>query len=139
MSIDEWLEYINERKADAGVTMVVPTEDFLALVNDFKQVSESNLKRKCQIASLMAKAFPDKWDFCVCKAKRCIHSEDCTDSCPNSKRCSHSIQAYKKGLEAPPCDLYERYEGAIIKHSDGRWTKLAPKLKEIFNESQRNV
>lgn len=52
---EDWIEYIKRYKLRNGsklpVAIAVPTKDFLALVNDFKQVCDSNNKRRAKAAS----------------------------------------------------------------------------------------
>lgn len=49
---EDWIEYIKCYKQRNGsrlpVAIAVPTEDFLALVNNFKQVCASNNQRRAQ-------------------------------------------------------------------------------------------
>lgn len=129
-SIEEWKKFVALSKKNSptgNIEISVPTEDFEALLNDFEQVSESNLKRKCKIESLTRQLHPSKWDFCVCKAKKCIHSENCKDACPHSRECTHSAGAYRTGASEVIRDFYEKYDGRVIKHADGRWERVDPK------------
>ena len=129
-SIEEWKKFVALSKKNSptgNIEISVPTEDFEALLNDFEQVSESNLKRKCKIESLTRQLHPNKWDFCVCKAKKCIHSENCKDACPHSQECTHSAGAYRTGASEVIRDFYEKYDGRVIKHADGRWERVDPK------------
>lgn len=52
---EDWIEYIKRYKQRNGsrlpVAITVPTKDFLALVNDFKQVCDSNSRRRAKIVS----------------------------------------------------------------------------------------
>lgn len=55
-TVEDWIEYIKCYKRRNGsklpVAIAVPTKDFQALVNDFKQVCDSNNKRRAKVASI---------------------------------------------------------------------------------------
>ena len=61
---EDWIEYIKSYKRRNGsklpVAIAVPTKDFLSLVNDFKQVCDSNNKRRAKAASTNKIAEKDK-------------------------------------------------------------------------------
>lgn len=51
---EDWREYLKEYKKRNGklaAAIAVPTEDFLALLNNFKQVSESNNRRRIELTA----------------------------------------------------------------------------------------
>lgn len=64
---EDWRDYLEEYKKRNGklaVAIVVPTKDFLALLNNFKQVSESNNRRRIEFTArtgaleMLRSAFP---------------------------------------------------------------------------------
>lgn len=122
---EDWIEYIKRYKQRNGsklpVAIAVPTKDFLALVNDFKQVCDSNNSRRAKIASLESKLYHDVWNFAVCKAKRCAKSEGCRCYCRLRYACKHSEWAYRRG-NVPTEDFFEKFKGPTNHHGD-YWTR----------------